>query len=251
VAQETQSAEVQTAADQLGAALSQAIVAEKHGPQRPGATGLSIYFPTSEIYDETYDAYPQIASRFADQTTWDAFLTFHYTGEPMDAEAPPAATRAPINAPGASPLTIDELTLSDETIAQDESLIISTSVRGDHIGYVYSYLGYYDEESDSILIADMDFLDADATREVGGVVYPDWGAERPLEIEYEWEPTLYEISDGTDSAFALLDPETYAESDEETTYVTGGIYTFADTGNERYAELFTETPSPCWSSGFN
>ena len=30
--------------------MSQAVIAEKHGPGKPGATGISIYFPNSQLY---------------------------------------------------------------------------------------------------------------------------------------------------------------------------------------------------------
>ena len=43
--------QVAAAADEVQTALSQAILAEKHGVNRPGATGLTIYFPTSDIYN--------------------------------------------------------------------------------------------------------------------------------------------------------------------------------------------------------
>jgi hypothetical protein len=43
------------AAEQVFAALNQTILAEKHGSSRPGATGLTIHFPTSQIYSTADD----------------------------------------------------------------------------------------------------------------------------------------------------------------------------------------------------
>jgi hypothetical protein len=232
---ESQDADVRAAARQLGTALKQAIVAEKHGPQRPGATGVSIYFPVSNTYELYWKSYLEIANRFTEGFLWDEFLDAHYTGQPMDEEPPPDTRR--VVAPGASALSMDTLSLSEETIAQDEMLIISTNVSGEQVGYIYSYTGYYDAESNAMLVADMDFIASEETTEVGGVAYPNWGEERPIALEFEWEPVLYEITNGTDTAFALLEPATYAESDAGTTYFVGGIYTFADTNNQRYAEL--------------
>jgi hypothetical protein len=44
------SSNVAQAGDRVLAALNQAIVAERHGPKKSGATGISVYFPNSQLY---------------------------------------------------------------------------------------------------------------------------------------------------------------------------------------------------------
>ncbi|NPV87802.1 MAG: FHA domain-containing protein [Anaerolineae bacterium] len=72
------------AADDLIAAIRQAVIAEKHGKETPGSVGISIYFPLSKIYAATYDdrydlCYTCIAHTFADRSQWPAFLEAYYT----------------------------------------------------------------------------------------------------------------------------------------------------------------------------
>ena len=83
------------AASKALAALQQALVAERHGTGKPGATGMAIYFPNSLLYRNPATgpaSYTAIAGRFAQGSLWDDFLAFHYTGrEPSR----PATSRRP------------------------------------------------------------------------------------------------------------------------------------------------------------
>ena len=79
---------------------------------------------------------------------------------------------------------------------------METEVSGENIGFVYLFVGYYDEEANSIFVADMDYIEGDDTRQIGGVYYPDWGDESIVPIEFEWEPILYAIDDGTNLELA-------------------------------------------------
>ena len=68
------------------AAVNQAVVAEKHGAQKPGASGISIYFPNSELYRSPVagpQSYTVAAGRFAQESLWDDFLAYHYTKRPF------------------------------------------------------------------------------------------------------------------------------------------------------------------------
>jgi hypothetical protein len=236
---EESSNEVAIAADELLAAIDGAIVAEKHGDERPGATGVAIYFPNSELYeqpDSGYESYTAVANRFAGESRWDDFLTFHYTGQPLEDSNDGPQPGADISAPGASPLTFTPLTLSAEEIASDESVTMQTEISGDHLSYVYLFVGYYDEADNSIWVADMDYIDAEQTKEVGGVFYPDWEAGS-VPIDFEWTPTLYALNDGESSELALFEPYEYGASPEKASYAVDGIYTFADTGETRHARL--------------
>ncbi|MFM7175548.1 MAG: hypothetical protein ACKO4U_21245, partial [Caldilinea sp.] len=94
-----------------------------------------------------------------------------------------------------------------------------------------------DEESEAYVVEDLDYIAAEETVEFDGIYYPAWSAEDLEEFIFEWEPTLYSLSDGETEAFALLEPSVYGASDQEGEYDVRGIYTFADSGQERYAIL--------------
>jgi hypothetical protein len=114
---------------------------------------------------------------------------------------------------------------------------LSAEITGRNIGYIYLFIGLYDAQSNSIYVADTDYLESPQTRELGGVYYPEWPQNESFDISFEWDPTIFSISDGTTSALALLNPVAYGASAEEAVYVVKGIYTFAGSGEQRYAQL--------------
>ncbi|MBN1666025.1 MAG: hypothetical protein JW862_03025, partial [Anaerolineales bacterium] len=86
--QESNDSELSRAGARLLQAIDQVVIAEKHGPKKPGATGLSIYFPNSSLFSNPIagpDSYVAIANRFAEETLWDEFLVYHYTGNNFEA----------------------------------------------------------------------------------------------------------------------------------------------------------------------
>lgn len=89
-----------------------------------------------------------------------------------------------IQAPGATEIEMTPLILSSEFVTMDEPLIIQTEVSGEQIANIFLFVGYYDEESDSILVIDMDYIEPDASKEVNGVAYPDWEEVIAPEGEY-------------------------------------------------------------------
>jgi hypothetical protein len=233
---------VGTAADNLLAAIGQSIIAEKHGPDKPGATGISIYFPTSQVFN-TGEAGPPsyfaLAERFAADSLWDDYLVYHYTGREFDEGAVATAAQIPsrsvVAAPGAGQITVSELQLSDDTAAPGRPVLLSADISGGPIGYIYLFAGYVDTVSRSIFIADMDYLDSGSTQELHGVYYPDWG-EGDFTLEFEWEPLMFEVTDGATATLALLKPEQYGATPEAAVYSTSSIYTYAD-GETRSAKL--------------
>ena len=230
---------IDKAADALLAALKRAVIAEKHGDERSGATGLSIYFPTSKLYksaDAGRKVYAQVANRFADQAAWENYLNFYYYGVALDTTAPTGNTLA-ILAPGASPLSVAKLKLSAKKIAQNGTVTVKTSVDGDQISFIYFFTGFYNPDDDSVLVADIDYVDAGQSRKENGIFYPDWGADRPVTLEYDWTPVRFGISDGTTTKFALFAPSDYGAANDSATYVVHGNYTFVD-GGTRQAQLF-------------
>jgi len=244
LAKESNNGSVSQVANQVLASLNKAVIAEKHGPKKAGATGISIYFPNSQLYQSPAtgpESYTAIARRFADVSLWDDFLAYHYTGRPFERTAGELAVPqrgTTINAPGAGQIETSPLTLSDRVAAPGRPILLSTDISGENVGYVYLFVGFYDQTSNAIFVADSDYLESAATREVGGVYYPDWGEGGEFTMEFEWEPLVFAINDGVDSVVALFTPQSYGASFEEATYTVEGIYTYADGGESRYARLF-------------
>lgn len=226
-----------TATDTLRTTLDEFVIAHQHGPSRPGANGVSIHFPNSALYQSSIagaPVYAQISQRFTQDYRWDDFLAFHYFQTPLGDI--PDTTQA-ITAPGASEITVSDIALSAETISTAQSSTLSTSVTGENIGFVYSFTGYYNAETDTIQVVDRDYIDAGKTRKVDGVYYPNWQGS-DIEIEFEWEPILYSIDDGLGTmAPVLLDPQDYGTTRGYPTYTVEGRFTSSN-GKSREARLF-------------
>jgi hypothetical protein len=225
---------VGAAAIQLQAAISSAVIAEKHGATMSGSNGVSFYFPDSSIYtftelSDSFQSYADSLSSFLWLSSWDEFMAFHYTGVayvPQQGQAYVPPRTAAIVAPGASELTIGPVVLSNADITGDEYVTVSTTVTG-NVAYIYSVLYYYNPDTESYWIADISYYIADNTVEIGGVNYPDYGPS-PVHVQYDWSPTLYELTDGTHEAYALFEPAEYLSSDGKTVYAVYGQFTSAE-----------------------
>ncbi len=234
--------DVASAVDDLLAAIGQSVLAEKHGADKPGATGISVYFPTSQVFN-TREAGPPsyfaLAERFAADSLWDDFLVYHYTGRSFDegavATAASVPSRSVVAAPGAGQIEVSPLQLSSDTAAPGQPVLLSADISGGPIGYIYLFAGFVDTASKSIFVADMDYLDSGDTQELQGVYYPDWG-EGDFTLEFEWEPLMFEVTDGDTSTLALLEPENYGATPADAIYSAAGVYTYAD-GESRVAKL--------------
>ncbi len=87
----TEDARVLAAAEELDAAWQAALIAEKHGPERPGSTGIAIYFPVRAMYELAGNlGYTEVADRFAAESQWDEFIAFHSGDTPGESFARPA-----------------------------------------------------------------------------------------------------------------------------------------------------------------
>lgn len=264
LAERAGNAKVTAAVQQLRAALDRAVIAEKHGPQKPASSGMALYFPNSNLYQMTAGRgaqarYGLYAGRFSSASLWDDYLAFHYVGKEFDpgtanlavlgesentdfvaaadsSAPPPDAT---VVAPGAGQVTIAPIQVSAKEISTDGVLTLATTVTGNNIGYIYYYVSYYSEEDNAFLTADMGFIGAEETREIDGIYYPDWGDEATIPIEIDWEPTLYFMSDGNEAhdQFAFFAPEIYGVTEEQDVYTVRGIYTFAASGEQREAVI--------------
>ena len=218
--------------EQLRTAAGNAIVAEKHGPGMAGSYGISFHFPISDIYiftefsDDAPLRYGIDAAAFLETSSWDEFLAFHYTGQafvPQEGQAFEPNRAGTVIGPGASELTVAPIQLSDNLLTGDESLTLSTTVTGD-VSYIYFILYFYNPDADAYWVGDISFHIAPEMTTIGGVNSPDYGPS-PIQVEYEWVPSLYVLMDGEKEAFALFEPDEYYNADGVTTYSLYGQYT--------------------------
>jgi hypothetical protein len=241
--QESGNSGVSLAVDEVLSAIEQAVVTEKHGSKKPGATGLSVFFPNQQLYKNNAvgaKTYAQIAANFAAQSLWDDFLAFHYSGrsfELTDAQVVTVEPDESTRTPGAGQISISQLTLSSSEASPGNPLVISADVSGTNIGHIKLFVGYYDEGSNSIFVSDMDYLESADTREIDGVYYPVW-PDGDFQLEFSWDPIIFAINDGTTSVPALFTPESYGRTFEEAVYTVDGYYTYIDDGQTVYARLY-------------
>lgn len=127
---------------------------------------------------------------------------------------------------------------------------LSTQISGENIGYVYWFAGYYDQEAGSIFVADTDYLESPQSREVDGVTYPQWPQAETFTLNFSWNPTVFVLTNGEESATALFNPEAYGTFPEEAVYTVDGIYTFAESGERRRARLYFQNGTLVQIFGF-
>ncbi|HUE99930.1 MAG TPA: clostripain-related cysteine peptidase [Anaerolineales bacterium] len=229
----TDDPEIQQAAIQLQTAIASAVVAEKHGTNMSGSSGIAFHFPDSDLYYYTeYNAdfppyYAESSYKFLEQSVWDEFLAYHYTGEefaPQEGVAVAPSRTAEISAPGASQMNVGPIQISDTDITGDEFVSVSATVDG-NVAYIHTALYFWDPASESYWIGDVSYYIAENTITIDGVNVPDYG-DSPVQVQYEWSPTLYSLTDGEHDAYVLLEPAEYLSADGETVYVVYGQYTY-------------------------
>lgn len=222
-------------------ALQSIIVAEKHGPSKPGSTGIAVYFPNSQLYSNNSTgmaSYSVIANSFSKASLWDDFLGYHYAGRKFTANAEEAVTVSRASQiPGAGTVTVSDISATSSRVSPGDSITLSTTISGENIGYIYLFTGMVDSGSRSIFIADTDYLESPATGTESGVYYPIWPNAQTFKLNFDFEPLVFTISDGTNSAIALLNPVSYGASADQAVYAVDGTYTFSETGETRTAQL--------------
>jgi len=242
VQREVRDARVQEAGNAVLTALDQAVIAETHGPNKPGSNGISIYFPDSRLYFNRVAgaaSYVATADRFARNSLWDDFMAYHYSGRRFEAKpggVPPQPTPAQGKSPGRGRIRVSPIHLSSDTVRRGDSIIVSADIEGENIGYIYLFTGMLDAQANSLFVADMDYLESGQDRTVDGVTYPDWG-EGAFTLEFEWEPLFFGIDDGQTTVTALFSPQRYGINPDDAVYTVDGIYQYAD-GEQRYARLY-------------
>ena len=232
------------AAQKLASSIDTAVIAEKHGAGKPGATGISIYFPNSQLYGNPVagpESYTAIANRFASESLWDDYLAYFYTGrrftQTTGAVAVPQRGTT-ITAPGAGQIQVSRIRASGQTVAPGQSVKLSVDIDGKNVGYVKLFAGFQDKAANSINVTDEDYLQSSQTREISGVYYPVWPESGKFTLEFDWEPIVFAIDDGKQSVVARFAPETYGASSADAVYTVEGIYTFADGSGSRPARLY-------------
>ena len=244
VAKQSRDAGIQQAAGSVLSSLNQVVIAERHGSTKPGSTGIAIYFPNSTLYRSPYtgmQSYTILAERFSRASLWDDFLVYHYSdrGFQADAAEPVVPSSGGVTrAPGSGNISISELTASANSVSPGESIQLSAVISGSNVGYITYFAGIYDAASSSIYVADTDYLESAQTEELNGVFYPVWPESNSFRINLDWEPTLFSITDGTQSVLALFNPVSYGASAEDAVYAVEGTYTFAGSGEQRRAVLY-------------
>ncbi len=241
LANNTPNGRVKQSAEQLVSDLQNTVIAERHGSGKKGSTGLAIYFPNSTLYSSPLagpQSYTVIAKRFADESLWDDFLAYHYMDRGFEAQTrepfvPSSGTA--VRAPGQGNITVSDITKSSDTAAPGQPARLSVDISGQNVGYIYLFVGYLDKASNSIAVLDTDYLESPDTRELNGVYYPEWSSD--FTMSFNWDPTVFGISDGRNRATALFLPQIYGASAEEAAYAVEGIYTFADSGDSVNARL--------------
>ena len=230
------------AADGVIAAIQNAVVAEKHGSGKSGATGVSIYFPNSTLYRSAVagmKSYTSTAPRFAETSLWDNFLVYFYNDvgfERQPAQRIAPSFDQPSRSPGLGQIQVSPIERSAQTAAPNDPVTLTTTITGRNIGYIYLFVGLYDQSANSILKVDTDFLESANTEEMNGVFYPVWSENQSFNLSFDWEPTLFQLSDGQTNVVALFEPLSYGASAEEAVYVVEGVYTYTN-GERRSAQL--------------
>ena len=241
----TDDAEIQQSAIQLQTAISSAVVVEKHGINMSGSNGIAFHFPDSDLFYYTeYNAdfppyYAESSSTFLQQSYWDEFLAYHYTGEafaPQEGIAMAPSRTAEVTGPGASQVIVGPIQISDSEISGDETVTVSATVEG-NVSYIHTALYFWDPASESYWIGDVSYYVAPETIAIDGVNVPNYGAS-PIQVQYDWSPSLYTLTDGEHAAFVLLEPAEYLSADGETVYQVYGQYTYADSGTAVEASLY-------------
>ncbi len=237
----TKDANVRTAAEGVVAGLNDVIVAEKHGPAKPGSTGIAIYYPNSQLYSTAttgMSSYTVIADSFSRYSLWDDFLGFHYAGRQFQATAAePVAIERASQIPGLGNIQVGAIEASATSVTAGNAVKLSTIISGENIGYIYFFTGLLDEASNSIYVADTDYLESPQTGQESGVYYPIWPDAEQFRLNFDFEPILYTITDGSQEVLALFNPQSYGRSSADTVYYVDGTYTFQGTGESRTAQL--------------
>jgi hypothetical protein len=184
-------------------------------------------------------SYTALAGSFAVSSLWDDFLAFHYTGQRFSPGSSNAVVPSGglIKTPAGGDFSVSEVRASRSEVSPGEIVTLSADLSGANIGHIYLFVGYYDRSSNSIFVADQDYLEAEQTRQVDGVYYPDWG-EGDFTLTFDWEPVVFAVNDGRSLVTSLFRPVDYGRVWEEAIYSVDGLYTFSGSGEQVDARAY-------------
>ena len=196
----TNNSGVKQAITEMMQALDSAVISEKSGPGKPGATGISIYFPNSQLYGNAVagpQSYLAIADRFAGVSLWDEYLANHYTGQRFNAGGAGAAAPEPtVVAPAAGGITVTPIQKDATVASPNNPVLLSTEISGENVGYVKLMVGYLDAANQSIALLDTDYLESAESRNSAACIIPSGPRAGEFKMQFEWEPVVFAISDG-------------------------------------------------------
>jgi hypothetical protein len=209
-----------------------------HGARRAGASGISIYFPVSDLYwndDFGYLGYARASENFTSGTLWDDFLAYHYAGQDFGLGIPSRDARIP--APGAAQVVIAPLTLSTASINSGDTVNIQTDISGDQIAYI-NLVGMIKHDN-RYLAYFIDYVQGKNNLIQDGVNYPGWERQNgKIHIDLDWNLAMDGVCADEVCAFALLNPDLYTPKPEDLQYFTEGWYTFGKTGERIEATMY-------------
>lgn len=228
-------------ANNVLSAIQRVVVAERHGTSKPGSTGIAVYFPNSQLYSNSSTgmaSYSVIANTYSRASLWDDFLGYHYAGRKFTANSVEAVNVSRASQiPGLGTVTVSDISATANRVSPGGSITLSTTLSGENIGYIYLFTGLVDPDSNSIFVADTDYLESPTTGTESGVYYPIWSDAQTFKLNFDFEPLVFTITDGTESGIALLNPVSYGASADLAVYAVDGTYTFTETGETRTAQL--------------
>ena len=136
--------------------------------------------------------------------------------------------------------SINDLWTTIVSITPDEAINVATDIVGENVGYVYSYVGLYQDTNGdkSITTIEMNYLGGKTTKDIDGVTYPDWGDDGTIPIDYDWDPAVNFISDGTNSTIALIYPVEYSTQGEADILAVDSYYIPSGGGDKRFARMY-------------
>ncbi|NLF50204.1 MAG: hypothetical protein GX577_03625 [Leptolinea sp.] len=229
-----------SAASNLRISIDKAVIAETHGKNRRGSTGISIFFPVSDLYwneNIGVELYTTLSSRFVKAALWDDFLAYHYADQDFEKGVPEISQR--IDAPGLGQnIEIAPLNLSPASVKPGESIRLKTSISGSQIAHIY-LLTLLVKDKDNYLVYYFDYFRGIDVREEDGVFYPVWNLENgKIPIDIQWVPSSFGVCNGSLCSFSHLEPEVFGKLDEESLYSSAGRYVFAGESATRDARMY-------------
>jgi hypothetical protein len=137
-----------------------------------------------------------------------------------------------IVAPGEGAVDLQSLNLSGSGISlnqlyqlamdPNQSLEMVMDIYGENIAFAYIFSGIL--VNDRVQAVLLEYIQADETQLVDGVVAPDWGDDPEIPLDFEWHPYVNKLTDGENEVVVLLQPERYAVSADAIVYRVEGIY---------------------------